>query len=155
MPIFIGMIKSILLVLPILFFGSGCSINKLIPPPYAGAIVDHERFFGLNAKIPYASSAVVEIQLGWGSHVWVLLPVSTNKVYAAPISDTFRVGADIDPSSATSLLKSLFNTTITEDFVSGFPGEPPKPRIDFSHTNSPSPVKSSPPEVKKKYLLER
>lgn len=92
----------------------GCSINKLIPPPYAAAIVEHNRFFGISAA--YQGYGV---KLGWGSQVWSLIPVNTNKLYSAPISDTFRLGQNINP----------FNTTITEDLQTFSPdGPPPAPR---------------------------
>lgn len=120
------------LVLPLLAL-AGCSINKLVPPPYAGAIIDHERFFGINAKIPYGGSAVVEVQLGWGSHVWVLLPVATNAIYAPKLSDTFSVGSTLNP----------FDTQIKEYLQTGWEGSTmPSPAMRIFHptlkeTNSP------------------
>lgn len=111
---------------------TGCSINKLIPAPYAGAIVEHSRFFGLNAKIPYASSSVVEVQLGWGSHVWSLIPVSTNRIYGSPVSDTFRLDSGLNP----------FATEIIEDLQCGWDGQPPPARIKID------PPKIKPPNIK-------
>jgi hypothetical protein len=108
------------LILIVVTLISGCSINKLIPPPYAAAIVEHERFFGLNAKIPYAGSALLEIQLGWGSAVWSLIPVATNKLFSAPISDTFKLGSEIGMSPTTTIIEDL--QTFTPD------GPPPTPR---------------------------
>lgn len=63
----------------------------------------------------------VGFELGWGSGVWSVIPVSTNKVFAATISDTFRLGQTASP----------LNTTITEDLVSGWEGQPPPPRLKF------------------------
>jgi hypothetical protein len=105
-----------------------------VPPPYAGAIVDHERFFGLNAKIPYATSSLVEVQLGWGSHVWSLIPVSTNRIYASPISDTFRLGQGLNP----------FSTEIVEDLQAGWDGQPPPARLNIMAPHLPvEPMHSS------------
>lgn len=109
--------KRLLLIVPLL---AGCQIQKFVPPPYAAAVVSHSRFFGVNAKIPLSSGgSVVEVQLGWGSAVWSVIPVCTNEVFAAPISDTFKIGQQLNP----------FDTTITEDLQTGWKGSPPVPRL--------------------------
>ncbi len=110
---------------PLLLMLCGCSINRLIPPPYAAAIVEHNRFFGLSAS--YSGYGV---KLGWGSQVWSLIPISTNALYAAPISDTFKLGQGLNP----------FSTLILEDLQTFPPnGAPPAPRYQqlFSPKSSP------------------
>lgn len=104
-----------LLLIPLLL--CGCQIGKFVPPPYAAAVVSHTRFFGLDASIP-TGSATIGVKFGWGSVVWEVIPCSTNAVFAAPISSTFKIGQELSP----------FNTTITEDDVSGWSGTPPAAR---------------------------
>jgi hypothetical protein len=109
----------ILLLLPLIFLLSGCSIQKFNQPPmWASAITSHERFFGLDASIPVATGTRIGVKLGWGSVVWEVIPCSTNKVYSAPISDTFSLGQSINP----------FDTKINEDLQTGWEGTPPTPR---------------------------
>lgn len=100
-----------LLLLPLVL--CSCSIGKFNQPPYGSAVTTHSRFFGVN--VAYQGTG---IQLGWGSTTWSVLPVSTNKIFAATVSDTFRLGQSANP----------FNTTITEDIVSGWEGQPPPAR---------------------------
>lgn len=97
---------------------TGCAIEKFVKPPWSAAVINHERFYGLNASIPYGGEAVLKVQLGWGSHTWTVLPVNTNKVYVGTISDTFKIGQELSP----------FSTTITEDVQTGWEGSPPLPR---------------------------
>ena len=109
---------------------AGCSIQKFNRPPmWASTVATHARFFGLNATIPMGGTSIVKVQLGWGSETWTVLPVSTNKVYIAPIADTFKLGQDLNP----------FQTTITEDLQTGYDGPPPPPRYGqlFNSTNAP------------------
>jgi hypothetical protein len=119
-----------LILLPILFLLSGCAIEKFNQPPtWASSISTHTRFFGVDASIPVASGATVGVKLGWGSVTWAVIPCSTNKVYAAPISDTFSLGQSINP----------FDTKITEDLQTGWEGSPPIPRYPkLFNPNSPT-----------------
>lgn len=106
---------KILLLIPLLLLG--CSIQKINKPPdWASAIGHHTRFTGIDL-----SYQGVGFKLGWGSDVWWVVPVSTNRVYAAPISDTFRLGQNANP----------LTTTITEDLQTGWEGQPPPPRLKF------------------------
>ena len=108
-----------LILLPLILFLSGCAIQKFNQPPYwASSVQTHTRFFGLDASIPVASGTTVGVKLGWGSVTWSIIPCSTNKVYAAPISDTFSLGQALNP----------FDTKITEDLQTGWEGSPPIPR---------------------------
>lgn len=101
---------------------SGCTIQKFNQPPqWASAVITHERFFGLNANIPSGGGSIFRVQLGWGSHTWTVIPVSTNRVYVAPVSDTFSLGQDLNP----------FNTSIKEDVQTGWEGSAPLPRLKF------------------------
>lgn len=94
-----------------------CAIQKYNrPPEWASAVVHHSRFTGLDAA--YQG---VGIRFGWGSDVWTVIPVSTNKIHSAPITSTFKLGQGISP----------FSTTIIEDFHSGWEGQPPPPRLKF------------------------
>lgn len=97
---------------------TGCAIEKFVKPPWSAVVINHERFYGLNASIPYSGEAILKVQLGWGSHTWTVLPVNTNKVFVGQISDTFRLGQELSP----------FSTTITEDIQAGWEGAPPQPR---------------------------
>lgn len=98
----------------------GCAIEKFNQPPtWASTVATHARFFGLNASIPMGSTSIVKVQLGWGSETWTVIPVSTNKVFIPSISDTFKLGQDLNP----------FQTTITEDLQSGYEGPPPPARF--------------------------
>jgi len=109
------------LLIPLLLL-TGCQIEKFNRPPmWASSVTEHSRFFGLKADIPVGGSSVIGVCLGWGSQTWSVVPCSTNKVYAAPVSDTFRIGQAINP----------FDTTITEDVVSGWDGIPPTPRLQY------------------------
>lgn len=104
--------KAILLI-PLLF--CGCAIEKYnMPPQWASAVVHHSRFFGLS--VAYQGYGV---KMGWGSEVDEVIPCSTNKIFAAPVSDTFKIGQSINP----------MNTTIIEDIQSGWEGQPPPPRF--------------------------
>lgn len=109
-------VKALLLI-PLLLCG-GCAIERFNPPPYGSAVMSHTRFFGLKANVPVGGGEVMGVTLGWGSGTWTVIPVSTNKVYAAQISDTFRLGQGINP----------FETTITEDINAGWEGQPPPAR---------------------------
>lgn len=62
-----------------------------------------------------------KIQLGWGSHTWTVVPVSTNEIFTATVSDTFSLGQGISP----------FNTAIREDLQTGWKGQPPPLRMKF------------------------
>jgi len=114
-------LKILLLTIPLV---AGCAIEKFnAPPAWGSAVLTHERFFGLNASIPYAGGSMVKVQLGWGSHTWTVIPCSTNKVYTAPISDTFSLGQELNP----------FGTSIKEDVQTGWePNNPPVPRLKFN-----------------------
>lgn len=115
------------------FLCGGCAIGKFNQPPqWASVVSTHTRFYGLNADIPAGGSSVFKIQLGWGSHTWVVIPVSTNEVFAATVSDTFSLGQEISP----------FSTSIREDIQTGWKGTPPTPR----HRNLFGPVDRSLPE---------
>jgi hypothetical protein len=104
---------NFLRIIPLLLL-TGCSIQKFNQPPtWASAVTHHSRFFGISAQ--YQGYGV---KLGWGSDTFTIVPVSTNKVYAAPIADSFKIGQSINP----------FNTTIVEDCVYGWEGQPPAPR---------------------------
>jgi len=113
--------KLSLLFIPLLF--CGCQIEKFNrPPTWGSTIITHERFFGLNASVPYAGNSIVKIQLGWGSHTWTVIPISTNKTYAPTISDTFSLGQSINP----------FSTAIKEDVQTGWESDKvPLPRLRF------------------------
>lgn len=68
----------------------------------------------------------IGVLLGWGSQVWSVIPVATNKVYAATISDTFSLGSSINP----------LDTQIKEDLQTGFdPMNVPIPRLRPFATN--------------------
>jgi len=99
---------------------SGC-IHKFVRPPWSANVINHERFYGLNLSVPYSGESLLKVQLGWGSHTWTVLPVSTNKVFVAPVSDTFKLGQGVNP----------FNTTITEDVQTGWEGTAPAPRYNL------------------------
>jgi len=118
----------------------GCSINKLIPPPYAASIQQHSRFFGLTAAWQGYG-----VKLGWGSEVWALIPVSTNKLWAAPVSDTFKLGQGLNP----------FSTLIIEDLQTFNPdGPPPAPR--FQHLFHPKDQeKLESPKAKDQSAIQR
>lgn len=100
-------------------FLCGCSIQKFNRPPMGSAIVNHERFFGLNASIPVGGGETVGVKIGWGSAVWSVIPCATNTMYAAPVSDTFSLGQGLNP----------FDTKINEDLQTGWEGTPPLPRF--------------------------
>jgi hypothetical protein len=103
--------KFWLLILPLL---CGCNIAKFNKPPvWASAVIHHSRFTGLNAS--YNGTGV---KFGWGSDVWEIIPVSTNKVFTAQVSDTFKLTSGLNP----------WAVQITEDVVSGWEGNPPTPR---------------------------
>lgn len=90
---------------------TGCSIEKFNKPPdWASIVTTHERFFGLNADIPAAGSSVLRVQLGWGSHTFSVIPVSTNRAYAATVSDAFSLSQSISP----------LDTGIKESLQTGF-----------------------------------
>lgn len=117
---------KILILLPLVFLLSGCAIQKFNQPPtWATSITTHTRFFGIDASIPVTSGATVGVKLGWGSVTWSAIPCATNKVYAAPISDTFSLGQGINP----------FNTQIKEDLQAGWEGIPPLPRYSNFFSN--------------------
>jgi hypothetical protein len=110
---------ALVLIVPLY---AGCQIEKFNrPPAWASSVTSHNRFFGLKADIPIGGGSVVGVCLGWGSSTWTVIPVSTNKVYAAEVSDTFRIGQALNP----------FNTSITEDVISGWEGTPPPPRLNL------------------------
>ena len=115
-------------LLPLVWFLTGCQIERFNrPPAWASAVTQHSRFFGLDASIPIGGGAMVGVKLGWGSETWQIIPCSTNKVYAAPVSDTFRIGQAINP----------FDTQITEDVVAGWDGTPPAPRLTRPRQKTP------------------
>lgn len=92
---------------------SGCAIEKFNKPPqWASVVAQHSRFFGISAA--YQGYG---IKLGWGSETWSVVPVSTNRIYTASMSDTFSIGQSINP----------FNTSIKEDVVTGWEGSAPPP----------------------------
>lgn len=97
----------------------GCEISKFnAPPTWASVVTTHTRFFGVKANMPVGGGEVVGVTLGWASSTWTVIPVATNKVYAAPVSDSFRIGQTANP----------FETTIIEDLHTGFEGQPPPAR---------------------------
>lgn len=103
-------------LLPILLLCSGCAIERFnAPPQWASVVTTHGRFFGLDASVPTGSGTSIGVKLGWGSTTWSVIPVSTNKVYAATVSDTFTIGQSINP----------FATSIKEDAQYGWEGTPP------------------------------
>lgn len=108
----------------------GCSIQKFNKPPMGSAISSHGRFFGVRASIPIGGGERIGVDLGWGSDTWCVIPCATNQMYAAPVSDTFRLGQGITP----------FSTTIDEDLQTGWEWEPPPPRYPamFGGTNAPA-----------------
>jgi len=110
--------------LPFLLLLSGCSLNRFVPPPYAAVVVHHSRFFGLSAS--YEGYGV---KLGWGSDVFAVIPVHTNKIYASPILDTFDLGQTVSP----------FSTRIVEDLSAGCEGQPPAPRFQKLFEPKPKP----------------
>ncbi len=112
-----------LFLIPLLLL-TGCQIGTFNKPPqWSSAITAHSRFFGLNASIPIGGGESVGVKLGWGSQTWSVIPCSTNRVYAATISDTFKIGTELNP----------FATTITEDVQSGWePNNVPAPRLNFN-----------------------
>lgn len=96
----------------------GCQIGKFNKPPaWASAIVSHERFYGLNASIPYSGSAILKVQLGWGSSTWTVIPASTNTVFIPKLSDTFSIGTSLNP----------FDTVIREYLQTQWEGATPPP----------------------------
>jgi len=101
---------------------AGCAIERYNKPPaWASAASTHARFFGLKASIPVGGGETVGVLLGWGSSTYVVIPVSTNKIYAATISDTFTLGQGLNP----------FDTTIHEDLQSGWDSKTvPIPRFN-------------------------
>lgn len=109
-----------LLLIPLLLL-TGCQIEKFNRPPlWASAVTAHSRFFGLDATIPTGGGTSIGVKLGWGSQTWSAIPCSTNRVYAATISDTFKIGQDLNP----------FSTTITENVQTGWePGNVPVPML--------------------------
>ena len=103
---------ALLLSLP--FFGIGCigEMQHLQPPPFGYALMHHSRLLGVNASIPtQTGTELLTMKLGWGSDVWILIPVSTNELFAPPISDGFKLGQSLGLSP---------DTQIVENFQSGF-----------------------------------
>ena len=113
--------KLLLLILPLL--AAGCQIERFNQPPqWASAVTAHSRFFGIDASIPIGGGVSIGAKVGWGSQTWSVIPCSTNRVYAATSSDTFKIGQDLNP----------FSTTITEDVQTGWdPGNVPVPRLNY------------------------
>lgn len=111
-------------------FLCGCQISKFNRPPMGTAISSHERFFGLKAKIPIGGGQSVGVEFGWGSSTWCEVPCHTNKMYAAPVSDTFSLGQGLNP----------FDTEIREDLQTGWSETPPVARYPglFYSTNAPA-----------------
>lgn len=90
-----------------LIFLTGCSIQKFNKPPgWASIVSNHERFFGFNADIPASGGSIFRVQLGWGSHTLSVIPVATNRVYAATVSDLFSLSQSISPTD-TGIKESL------------------------------------------------
>ena len=108
-------------LLPLLL--AGCQIQKFNQPPqWASAVTSHARFFGLDASIPVSSGVSVGVKIGWGSTTWSVVPCSTNRVYAATVSDTFSIGQELNP----------FSTSIKEDVQTGWePDNTPVPRLQL------------------------
>jgi hypothetical protein len=98
----------------------GCSVVKeLHSGPYPYAVLHHTRAIGIEANVPnQAGDAVFKLRLGFFSDSWSLIPCATNALTTAPISDQFRLGY------------SFTDTTITEDLVAGWQGQPPQPRYN-------------------------
>ena len=115
----------------------GCSIERFNKPPMGTAISSHGRFFGLRASIPIGGGERLGVDMGWGSYTWCEIPCHTNKMYAAPVSDTFSLGQGLNP----------FDTEIREDLQTGWEGTPPVPRYPrlFGPTNNLPPAAASKP----------
>ena len=112
----------------ILLLLAGCSIQRFnAPPGWASAVSSHTRFFGLRATIPTGGTETLGVLLGWGSTTWSVIPVATNQVYAATVSDTFSLGQGLNP----------FDTTIRENLQTGWqPINVPIPQLRiFNQTN--------------------
>lgn len=107
-----------LLLIPLLLCG-GCQVYKYNKPPtWASAVTTHNRFFGIN--LAYQG---VGVQLGWGSTVYTVLPVSTNQVFIPKFSDTYSVGQTVNP----------FDTRIREYLQTGWEGAAtPPPALMFT-----------------------
>jgi hypothetical protein len=111
----------VLSIVTLIWLLTGCQIERFNRPPmWASAVSHHFRVFGLDASIPVYSGVVIGVRLGVLSESDEITPCSTNKVYAAPVSDAFRIGQSINP----------LDTQIIEDVVSGWDGTPPTPRLN-------------------------
>ena len=109
-----------LLLLPLLAL-AGCSIVKELERGNL-AVIHHTRAVGIEAQIPnQAGDTILKFRLGWFSDTTTLIPCGTNAIYAAPISDTFKLGNAISFTSNSA--------TIIEDVQTFAPGAtPPTPR---------------------------
>lgn len=115
----------------------GCSISKFNQPPtYASAVTTHSRFFGLKADIPMGGTTVMGVHLGWGSVTWAVIPVSTNQLYTATVSDIFTLSSALNP----------FDTAIKEILQTGYgPSSVPTPPLRmFEQDWKPVPPPSQP-----------
>lgn len=113
-------------LLPLLVLLSGCAIEKFNAPSagYASAVVHHARFFGF--KVGYSGYSAM---LGWGSDTFQVVPVSTNALHTATLSDTFSLGQDFNPLA----------TSIKEDVQTGWTGAAPIPRLKLFPETKPLP----------------
>ncbi len=113
--------KRLLLIIPLL---AGCTITKEVTSGRV-AIIHHTRATGIEATIPnQTGDTILKLRLGWFSDTTSIIPCSTNgPLYAAPISDTFKLGNAISFTGD--------NSTITEDVQTGWTGNPPTPRISL------------------------
>ena len=111
-----------LLLVPLL---GGCTITRELTSGRV-AIVHHLRGTGAELKIPnQTGDSFLVFRFGWFSETTTVIPCSTNgPIYAAPLSDTFKLGQNVSFSGD--------GTTITEDLQTFAPGAtPPTPRISL------------------------
>ena len=99
-------------VVPLLMSGCAPLVKELKKPPFPYTATHHSRVVGI--KLSYQGYG---FQLGFCSETLTLIPCSTNALYAAPISDRFRVG------------QSGLDSTITEEINTGWKDQPPAPMI--------------------------
>ena len=109
--------RWLLIILPLL---GGCTITKEITSGRV-AVIHHSRVTGFEGKIPnHTGDTFLVFRFGLVSETTTIIPCATNIVYSAPVSDTFKLGANVSFTGDA--------TTITEDLQTYSPGAtPPTP----------------------------